>query len=382
MSLFQRPALGIYIHLPYCIHHCIYCDFNVYELKQKTQLSRYVEYLLKEIEYFGNLYGKKTIDPLYLGGGTPSVFSPQHFSEILQALQKKFIFSNDLSITVEANPSSAIFSKLRALYELGIRRISFGVQSFQDHHLKTLERIHNAAQATQSYEAAQKAGFQDINLDLIFAIPNQSLLDFKKDVDFMVKLNPTHVSTYHLTVDKSHRFYPFIVEDKLATQMYRLAMEQFKKAGYEHYEVSAFSKPGFQSKHNLKYWEFTEYLGLGAGAYSYMIDDQNPWGVHFSNLRDLKAYETALDQKGHAICETEVLTQQKAQKDHILTGLRLLSGLDLEKYEKKFGNSLVISYRYALEHLQAKGMVDIEGRMLKLKPQGLLYLNQVLLEFM
>ena len=375
--------MGIYIHLPYCVHHCVYCDFNVRQLRRKDDLERYLEALLKEIAYYGKQYAdQRSVDTIYLGGGTPSLFSAEQIQRLLRAVHHAFEVSPAVEISMEANPNSITFSKMKAFKGMGMNRLSIGVQSFQSRHLKTLERIHSPLQAVDGFWAARKAGFEQINLDLIFGLPNQSLEAFQADVEMAVGLNPEHLSTYHLTVGPRNPLSPYLPDEGLSTEMYLWVARVLPRYGYEHYEVSAFAKPGAQCQHHLKYWGLKDFLGLGAGAYSRLTDLRRPWGLHLKNVDRLETYCCRIHQQGEALEEQEPLTRKVAQKDFLIAGLRLLKGIAWAEFEARFQESLMISYGNEVRSLMAQGLLDSTAKMLKLTPRGLLYLNKVLVEFM
>src|SRR3989338_687661 len=374
--------LGIYIHLPYCIHRCVYCDFNAYALKTKQELTSYIIALKKEILFYAQkISNTKIVDTLYFGGWTPSVHSSEQIQELVNLLRTEFNVSPSLEITLEANPSSLSLEKLKAFKDARINRLSLGVQTFHPQHLKTLERVHSAKQAEEANRMAQEVGFKNINLDFIFGIPQQSLEEFKKDIGKAMDLNPTHISTYNLTVDKTNPLFPNLPMDELQRDMYEYVIQYLPSKGYEHYEVSAFSKPTFQCQHNLKYWKLKNYLGLGAGAYSYIASDDHPWGVHFKNSDPLKMYWEKVMNQGHAMEEEENISIETVKKEYMITHLRLLEGIQFQDFEDRFKESIIKSYGCKIDMLFKKGFLDSTQKMLKLTSKGLVYLNQVLLEF-
>lgn len=379
----SHMSLGIYIHLPYCVHHCVYCDFNVRELKSKKDLSWYLDALKKEIRSYGKRFGtSKEVDTIFLGGGTPSVYSAKQIGEIIVEIKSSFQVREPIEVTMEANPNSVTLSKLVDLREMGVNRLSLGIQSFHEKHLKTLERIHSQKQAVASIENAKRAGFEQLNIDLIFGIPNQTLDELKRDVETALSLNPSHLSTYHLTINSSNRLHPHLPEEAIPTDMFEWLISTVPMRGFEHYEVSAFAKPGAKSRHNLKYWRLEDFLGLGAGAYSRLRTSSCPWGLHLKNVSSLEAYVEQVLASGEAVEEKETVGLEIAQKDYLVTHLRLLEGISEENFVRRFGNSLMISYSKEISSLSEKGLVDSDGKMLKLTSRGVMLLNRVLVEFM
>jgi len=374
----SHKNLGLYIHLPYCSHHCVYCDFNVYSLKQKKELDQYLGVLLREVDFYGEQFRNRTIDTIYFGGGTPSLFSADQLGRVLSAITSKFQIARSPEMTIEVNPASALFSKLNDFRSLGINRVSLGAQTFHPIHLKMLERKHSVNQILRSFESARKANFEVINIDLIFGIPTQSVKDLKEDLHQLFILSPEHISTYHLTVDRFNRLHSQLPSDELAAKMYTFIIKTMAEGGYEHYEVSAFAKSGYFCRHHLKYWELQDYLGIGAGAFSYFRDREHPWGVAFKNADSWEVYSSRVTKEGHAKEEVETVTFEKAKTDYLITHLRMLKGVSCLDYEQRFGENIMISYGYKINSLIESGLLDSSGGVLKLTNCGLLYLNQVL----
>lgn len=377
--------LGVYFHLPYCIHRCVYCDFVVAELKKKTWLSTYISLLKKEIHQCakrGDFQGR-TIDTIYFGGGTPSLFTPEQIQDLIETLSSVSSLIQNSEVTMEVNPCSVTYSKLKGYADARVNRLSFGVQTFNATHLKTLERVHSKEQSVEAISNAIKCGLNNFNLDFIFGIPNQTLEDVRADIKQAIELNVPHLSTYALTIDATNPLFPHLPKDERATDMYEWISRALMDANYCHYETSAFAKKGSESQHNLKYWLLEDYLGLGVGAFSYMRSEPHPWGKHWNNEEDLTQYEIRISRDGEAIAEEEVLTRDKAKKDFLLTRLRLLDkGLDENEFENRFHESLIKSYACEIDRLDAKGFLDSRQNVLKLSSKGKLFLNQVLLEFM
>ncbi len=382
MPKINIKEMGLYIHLPYCVHRCIYCDFNVTVLSREEELSWYLKVLQKEILFYAQTYPDKIIDTLFLGGGTPSLFSEQHISDLISFICKHFKTASSLEISLEANPCSATLVKLKGFKEGGVTRVSFGIQTFHPKHLKTLQRSHSQEEALLAYQLAREAGFDNINLDLIFGIPHQSVQEFQEDVRRAISLGPEHLSTYHLSVPQNNPLYPILPLEEVSADMYEWVMDFLPSQGYGHYEVSAFAKPSFQCAHNLKYWKLQDYLGLGVGASSYVTTPQMPWGHHFKNTGSLHVYGEKVQVEGSAKGQEEILTKEQAQKEYLLTQLRLTEGVSFEAYEERFGVSLMKSYGSVVDKLLTWGLLDSSEKVLKLNHRGSLTLNKVLVEFM
>ncbi|MBI3018831.1 MAG: radical SAM family heme chaperone HemW [Deltaproteobacteria bacterium] len=373
---------GVYIHLPYCARRCVYCDFTVSVLKQEEELSWYLKALHREILFYAQSYPDKIVDTIFFGGGTPSLFSARQISGLVTAFCKHFKTTPSLEISLEANPCSVTLAKLKGLKEGGVNRVSFGMQTFHPKLLEILQRSHSQGQALMAYHLAREAGFQNINLDFIFGIPRQSLPELQEDIQRAVSLGPEHISTYHLSVPQNNPLHPLLPLEEVSADMYEWVMDFLPSCGYTHYEVSAFSKPSFQCAHNLKYWKLHDYLGFGVGASSYITTPQMPWGHHFKNTDSLQVYWKKTHEEGHAKGQEEVLTKEQAQKEYLLTHLRLIEGVSLEEYEERFGSSLMKSYGSIVDKLLTWDLLDSVKKMLKLTPRGILYLNKVLVEFM
>lgn len=379
----MEAPLGIYIHLPYCIHRCVYCDFNVYLLKSEDGFEWYLEALQKEISFHAQNLSSRTVDTIYFGGGTPSLFSHRHIEKVISQISSQFKAASSLEISLEANPCSTTYKKLKGFKDAGVNRVSFGIQTFNSEHLKTLERTHSSEQAKEAIGAAKNVGFSSINLDFIFGIPKQTLGELQKDISRALDFNPEHISVYNLTVPSLNPLTPFLLSEETQVEMVQWLSGYLPSQGYDHYETSAFSKKGFQCRHNLKYWRYEDYLGIGAGSYSYLRSPQNPWGISFKNVNSLKQYWGMVSKDGHAIGEKEILSKEIAKKNTLVAQMRLLQeGVSLSRFESRFGEVFSDVYKEELRRLIKGGFLDSSGRVLKLTLKGKLYLNQVLLEFM
>ncbi len=317
--------LGLYIHIPFCKQKCLYCDF--YSLKADNGLYKsYCVALIMEMKVWGEKLKEKTIDTIYFGGGTPSVIGYELINLLLNEIRKSFNIENNAEITIEVNPESANEEFLREIFKNSFNRISFGVQSFIDSELKAIGRIHNANEAINAIKTAKEVGFLNISLDLMFNLPNQSINDFEKSIEKALELKPTHISAYALKLEKGTTLYKNKNSLNLADEdteflMYNRLVDKLKQKGYFQYEISNFSQKGFESKHNLKYWNVQDYLGLGVSAHS-LIDHKR-----FFNKRDLKSYT-----EGKNIKKIEaIITNEEKLKEYILLGLRKSNGISLKQ---------------------------------------------------
>ncbi len=364
-------TLGVYVHIPFCSSKCPYCDFNSTAPRSIPE-ARYVGCLLSElarrIELDPGLAGRR-LKSVYLGGGTPTILSPTSIREIIVSIKDVFApFSNDAApevtpeITIEANPGSADRAMLAALREAGANRISVGVQSFDDSVLKTLGRAHTSAQAAAAVTGAREAGFANVGLDLIFAVPGQSARAWAKTLDLALNLRPHHISLYNLTIEPSTPFdelYGSPVSEEVSIEMYSMAAGLLKGAGYRHYEISNFALPGCESIHNTGYWSGRDYIGLGAGAHSYMSSPG--WGVRRWNETEVESYMRSIEAGEGAVSGVEELTGAEARAERVMLGLRMLErGIDALKFERCFGG-------------EGGGGIDLLGRWRSLERDGLVH---------
>lgn len=367
--------LGIYIHIPFCVRKCPYCDFNSIAVKSLPE-ERYVNALVDEIRSRAEEFKGHAVETIYLGGGTPSLFSPSSISKILDEVTGHFTVTDDAEITIEANPNTVDHKKLSAFHALGINRLSLGVQSFNDDLLKVLGRIHTAPEAIVVFDQARAVGFENIGIDLIFGIPFQTIEDLGADLHQAITLHPEHISAYQLHLEEGTPLYQGVARgelvlpsEELQAEMFETAWAKLGEVGYEHYEVSNFALPGFGSRHNQRYWEGQEYLGIGAGAHSFL---KSGWGTRWSNINDPLLYMERSEKTEFE----ESLKKEEAIEEAIFLGLRRKEGIDIKRFEERFGLTL----HPHLPPLQ--GLVKEEAGHLMLTPQGLLLSNEVFVRLM
>ncbi|MCY7008741.1 radical SAM family heme chaperone HemW [Fusobacterium simiae] len=323
-----------YIHIPFCERKCNYCDFT--SLKgTDSQIEKYVNYLLKEIDIYSRKYDlSEKQDTIYFGGGTPSLLPIDNLKKILS----KFYYDKDTEITIEVNPKTVDINKLKEYRKLGINRLSIGIQTFDDDNLKFLGRIHNSQEAIEVYNMARKSGFENISLDIMFSLPNQTLTMLQNDLEKLVNLNPNHISIYSLIWEEGTKFFRDLKSGKLKetdndleASMYEYIIEFLKSKGYIHYEISNFSKQGFESRHNSIYWENKNYLGVGLSAAGYLAN------VRYKNFFHLKDYYESLNRNILPIDEKEILTEEDIEQYRYLVGFRLLNKIIVpnKKYLEK-----------------------------------------------
>lgn len=365
---------GLYIHIPFCKEKCLYCDF--YSLKADTELYKiYCNALIKEIKKWSEKLKGKTIDTVYFGGGTPSVIGYELINQILNEARTNFNINKDAEITIEVNPDSANEIFLREIFKNGFNRISFGVQSFIDSELMAIGRIHNANTAIVAINTAKKVGFNNISIDLMFNLPNQSINDFEKNIKKAIELEPKHISAYALKLEKGTVLYKNKNSLNLADEdteflMYNILVEKLKNAGYFQYEISNFSKPNFESKHNLKYWSGQDYLGLGVSAHS-LIDNKR-----FFNKRDINGYI-----EGKNIKKTEaILTKEEKLKEYILLGLRKSNGISFKELSQYSNEEFVKKIKKKAEYFCNLGYLILKEDGFYFNTKGFWVSNTIIYE--
>lgn len=369
--------LACYIHVPFCKHKCIYCDF--YSVIKFQNVDNYIESLKEEIEYYSKKFSKThKIKTVFWGGGTPSILDPKVINEVLLILNEKFQFGKNAEITLEANPGTLNFNKLLELKLAGINRLSVGVQSFNDKDLKYLTRIHKSEEAYEIINKAQEAGINNISLDLIFNLPKQTKKKWLKNLDIATSLPINHISCYSLIVEPGTILNKQILDGKVKlndedydADLYQITIDYLNKKGFEQYEVSNFAKKGYRSQHNLFYWEYKDYLGLGPSAHSLVN------GVRWSNYTSLSYYLEAIKNNNNAQMSIETLTPKQKLEEFIIMGLRA-TGINLKKLKLIAPNWIDENYRI-LSFLEQKGYIIITDDSIKLTSLGYPICDEILL---
>lgn len=368
---------GIYIHIPFCHKACHYCDFHF--STQLGYIDRMIASITKELTIRKDELNQ-VVETIYFGGGTPSLLNSDQLSGLMAHLYSNFELSPETEVTLEANPEDLTLEKAREFASLGINRLSVGIQTFDNDQLKFLNRAHNSRQALESIENARAAGIENITLDLIFALPGHGTTKFEKDVKTALKLEVPHMSIYGLTIEEGTAFGNWVRRGKLKeetemenTKQYKLAERLLMARGYEHYEVSNYCLPGYQSRHNTSYWLQKAYLGLGPGAHSYD-------GSHrIINQPNNHVYMKALEQDG-SYQEVEKLRPIDQINEYILTRLRTVFGADLDFLKGEYGADLFAEKREFLEQLQEKGLASLNQGVLSLSRHGFLIADEISLE--
>jgi oxygen-independent coproporphyrinogen-3 oxidase len=372
------PPLSLYVHLPWCARKCPYCDFNSHEQGVEFPEQKYVDALIADLEQdLPRIWGR-SVSTLFIGGGTPSLFSPEALDRLLVALRTRLKFSPTAEITLEANPGSSEYAKFKEFRALGINRLSIGVQSFNEDRLQALGRIHGRREAIAAAEAAHKAGFDNFNLDLMYGLPDQTLAQALTDLNTAFALEPIHISHYQLTLEPNtwfHRHPPQLPDDDLISDMQSQSQAQIKEHGYEHYEVSAYAKPGRTCRHNVNYWEFGDYLGIGAGAHSKITDASQQHITRFWKQKQPKAY---LDSAGSPACigEETTLSPSDAAFEFMLNALRLNGGFATRLFTERTGLPLSL-VEQPLKQAEERGLIEWDVRGVRPTERGQRYLNDL-----
>jgi len=370
------PPLSLYIHFPWCVHKCPYCDFNSHAIRGEVPESAYIEALLRDLEQELPAVWGRTVQTVFMGGGTPSVFSPQAIDQLLSGVRARLPLNPDAEITLEANPGTVEQEKFAGYREAGVNRLSIGIQSLNDSHLKALERIHNAAEAIRAATAARHAGFDNFNLDLMFGLPGQTTEQSCDDLLAAIELQPAHLSWYQLTLEPNTRFY---AQHRL-WDMQSKGHSQLAAHDYTQYEVSAFALTGRRCRHNLNYWRFGDYIGIGAGAHGKITDGGRGVITRRWKQRHPQAYlATAGGEK--CVDDQRDLTGAEAVFEFALNQLRLKQGFDLGEFEASCGlqRSRILPI---LQQATSDGLLVLDGSKVRHTDEGWRFLNNLLERFL
>ena len=379
-----KTDLGIYVHIPFCVRKCDYCDF-VSMVGSPDEQAYYIRVLKKEIRSFealGNLYLVRTV---FFGGGTPSIMDVSQLERIMEQLKEQYEFAEDVEITIECNPGTLTEEKLVRYKEMGINRLSIGLQSTHNEELKVLGRIHSYEDFLESYRLARKVGFTNINVDLMTALPGQSVEAWEDVLRTVVALAPEHISAYSLSIEEGTPFYerygstkgrlllPKGSEDR---QMYHLTKEILGEAGYRRYEISNYAKKGKECRHNITYWNGGEYVGFGLGASSYL------GGKRFSNPRDKQEYWEFARNAYHHYKELTPQDQKATMEEFMFLGLRMMDGISVREFEEKFHVPFTEVYGTPVRRMVTQGYLEEDGNRLRFTDKGIDVSNQLLVEFL
>ena len=371
--------IGIYIHIPFCKKKCFYCDFTSY-CNKDDKIKPYMSALKKEIQ-LQNI--KSRIDTIYIGGGTPSYIDCKYIDEIMEEIKKKNV-SENAEITIEVNPGTVTEEKLIQYKESGVNRLSIGLQSTNNKLLKQIGRIHDYDQFLETYNMVRKIGFKNINVDLMLGLPNQRIQDLKESLDIIIKLNPEHISIYSLIVEDDTPIKLQIESGKLTLpdeeterHMYWYVKNMLELNGYKHYEISNFSKPGFESKHNMNCWNQNEYIGFGISAHSYRDITRYSNTTNIDEyIKNIKSDNLAKNRIIH-----EIQKEHDIEKEYMLLGLRKIKGIKINDFKSKFVKNPIYVFRKELKKLSDENLIAVDANSIRLTPRGIDLANLVWEEF-
>lgn len=379
----ELPPKAIYVHIPFCANKCHYCDFTSYVMNGQP-VDDYLDALALEMEKATARVKPEQISTIYIGGGTPTVLNPRQMKKLLKDL--RFYFPNrsaDLEFTVEANPGTTNPELLSVMREGGVNRISFGAQTFRQDLLKKIGRIHGAEEIRGSVDLARKAGFNNLTLDLMFGLPEQTVDDVKQSLFEAVSLGPDHFSCYSLKVEEGTRFYDLQQQNRLVLpdedeelEMYQWTRSFLREKGYMQYEVSNFSRPGYESRHNITYWLNEEYYGLGVGAHGYV--DR----IRYANVKGIKEYVYQIKNNSLPVKESYLVSASEDMENFMILGLRLLQGVKQSRFFQRYGVGVEEVFATALNNLQQKNLLTVDKDWIRLTDQGLLFGNHVFASFL
>ena len=376
----EHPPLSLYIHIPWCIRKCPYCDFNSHTTGGKElPETLYVQKLLEDFQSEAQWFQNRSIQSIFIGGGTPSLFSPAALQTLLEGLNKHQAFRKDIEITLEANPGTFEQQKFHDFYAIGINRLSVGIQSFNEQHLKQLGRIHDPKQAIQAVSMANQAGFENINIDIMHGLPQQSIEQMQEDLRQGIRLDTPHLSWYQLTIEPNTEFYsrpPALPEDEVLWEMTHLGQSILKTAGFTHYEVSAYAKPDHASQHNLNYWTFGDYIGIGAGAHGKLTDISKGIITRRWKKRQPTAYLNVIMAKDFSAGESIIDTSQ-LPFEFLMNAFRLNEGFSIELFEKRTYRSFQDIHPH-FQIAKDKNLLTITDSWIKPTELGQRYLNNLL----
>jgi len=374
--------IALYIHIPFCIKKCFYCDFCSFDT-MNNKIEDYFSALISEMEMQKEILNDYVVKTIFIGGGTPSMVSISEMDRLFRSLYKEFNISNEAEISLESNPGTLTEEKIRFYLDIGINRLSIGLQAWQNHLLKKMGRIHSQSDFIKNYTCARELGFNNINIDLMFGLPDQSFKDWEKTLKEVAALSPEHISAYSLKIEKDTRFFSLLESRKLILpndeedrKMYHHTISFLRENNYKHYEISNFAKGKNQCRHNMVYWNNEEYLGVGLGAHSYFNKSR------YSNIEDVDQYIAMLHRKSLP-CAFKLSTALKDEiEETMFLGLRKTEGIYTKDFTHRFGISPFKIYLKQLQDLEKKGLICMKEGNICLTLKGYDLSNQVLIEFL
>ncbi len=383
MIITQLPPLSLYIHYPWCVQKCPYCDFNSHTVKQTTPEDDYIDALILDLEQQLPIVWGRQLSSIFIGGGTPSLMSERGMDRLLSAVRARLPFLSDIEVTMEANPGTVEADKFKGFFDAGVNRISIGVQSFNDQFLKTLGRIHQSDEAIRAFEIARNAGFNNINIDLMYALPGQSPEQAMSDLSAAIKLAPEHLSWYQLTLEPNTEFHhrppKNMANDDLRADISEHGLSYLSKKNYQRYEVSAFHLAGkAPSWHNMNYWQFGDYLGIGAGAHGKITRADTQQIARISKRRSPKDY---LNTDKPFIDKERIIAPQELPIEFMMNALRLKNGVPKELFQQATGIAFN-ELQPVIDRLIKRGLLELTKTQLLPTETGFCFLNELLDEFM
>jgi len=373
---------SLYVHIPFCASKCYYCDFNSY-VSTSDVMDRYLDGLDRELELVAAAYPHEPLQTVFFGGGTPTMFDVKQSERMMKMLHRHFKMSEGAEISVEANPGTVDAGKMRVLREGGVNRLSFGVQSFDNDLLVKLGRLHDREQVYASWEIARKAGFDSINLDLMFALPGQTLETLAQSIEALKGIGPEHVSAYSLKIEEGTPFHTWHNRGQLLlppedeeVEMYKLVMDSFRAGGYEMYEISNFAKPGHRSRHNQVYWRNEPYMAAGSGAHGYVN------GVRYVNQKNVPLYIETTTAGERPVTESEAIPAAIQREDTMILGLRLLEGVTFERFRQRHGAEMMDVFGDRISRFAEMNLLTVDEAGVRLTEKGLFLANEVYAGFL
>ncbi|WP_414830010.1 radical SAM family heme chaperone HemW [Alteromonas sp. H39] len=377
----RNPPLSLYVHIPWCVQKCPYCDFNSHGLKSAIPEKEYVSHLLDDLAIDAARIGDRTVETVFIGGGTPSLFSEAAMHALITGIRERVNLAENAEITMEANPGTVESGRFKGFRQAGVNRLSVGVQSFQPAHLTLLGRIHDDTQATKAVKQAHEAGLPTFNLDLMHGLPQQSVANAMSDLEQGIALAPYHLSWYQLTIEPNTPFYskpPALPDDDILWDIQQQGHNTLKAAGFEQYEISAYSKPGHQCQHNLNYWRFGDYLGIGCGAHGKITDVTDGSITRTVKVKHPRGY---MELSRPYLDKENVVQAEDLPFEFFMNRFRLVEPCPITDFEALTGVSLQTGELRALEQAEKQGLLDISPTHWQVTAQGRRYLNTLLTGF-
>ncbi|MCG8414881.1 MAG: radical SAM family heme chaperone HemW [Pseudomonadales bacterium] len=382
--MLEYPPLSLYLHIPWCVRKCPYCDFNSHQVRDDLPEDEYVAALCDDLSFEAsnrNSDDHRQLRSIFIGGGTPSLFSAQSIATVLNKAEQLFGFEESIEITLEANPGTAEANRFKDYYSCGVNRLSLGIQSFQESKLQVLGRIHNAQEARQAIEMCRQAGFDNFNLDLMHSLPDQSVADALEDIEQALGFEPTHLSWYQLTIEPNTEFHsrpPTLPAESLYLEIQEEGIQRLSANGFQRYEVSAYCQTEFASRHNLNYWGYGDYLGVGAGAHGKL---SNPAQNAIIRSRKKKQPDHYIAAGINRDAERTEVDKSERPFEFLLNALRLRDGFDIKSFEKRTGVTFS-SIGKQVEYLSAQDLLAVNGNNVTTTDRGYRVLNSLLEEFL